>query len=189
MTTIVRAFTQLSNQELLAEVKRLTGCERQATVQLIASLMEIDARRLYLGEGCSSLFTYCTQVLHLSEHAAYSRIEAARAVDARRQAFSSSITWCRTLEAARPSSTTSSYGAGRTTPSRRSSTSVRACPHSSEKPVRRMGAGASRGEPATDMPCRLRRHRCCANIAIPDGRALWRPVRRFSSATRALITS
>ena len=41
--------------------------------------MEIDARKLYLGEGCSSLFTYCTQVLHLSEHAAYGRIEAARA--------------------------------------------------------------------------------------------------------------
>src|SRR5262245_896273 len=41
--------------------------------------MELDARKLYLGEGCSSLFTYCTQVLHLSEHAAYGRIEAARA--------------------------------------------------------------------------------------------------------------
>jgi hypothetical protein len=35
---------------------------------LLALLMELDARRLYLGEGCSSLFTYCTQVLHLSEH-------------------------------------------------------------------------------------------------------------------------
>jgi hypothetical protein len=41
--------------------------------------MELDARRLYLGEGCSSLFGYCTQVLHLTEHAAYGRIEAARA--------------------------------------------------------------------------------------------------------------
>jgi hypothetical protein len=41
--------------------------------------MELDTRRLYLGEGCSSLFTYCTQVLHLSEHAAYNRIETARA--------------------------------------------------------------------------------------------------------------
>jgi hypothetical protein len=40
----------------------------------------MDAWRLYLGEGCSSLFVYCTQVLHLSEHAAYGRIEAARAV-------------------------------------------------------------------------------------------------------------
>ena len=41
--------------------------------------MELDARRLYLREGCSSLFTYCTQVLHLAEGSAYNRIEAARA--------------------------------------------------------------------------------------------------------------
>ena len=46
---------------------------------LIALLGELDARRLYLGEGFSSLFTYCTQALHLSEHATYNRIEAARA--------------------------------------------------------------------------------------------------------------
>jgi 5-methylcytosine-specific restriction endonuclease McrA len=45
---------------------------------LIAALAELDSRRLYLAQGCSSLFTYCTQVLHLSEHAAYGRIEAAR---------------------------------------------------------------------------------------------------------------
>src|SRR5215510_373913 len=41
--------------------------------------MELDVRRLYLGEGYSSLFTYCTQALHLAEGAAYNRIEAARA--------------------------------------------------------------------------------------------------------------
>src|SRR5688572_31616355 len=69
----------LSDVELLAEVKRLTAIERQATSHLIAALGELDARRLYLSEGCSSLFSYCTQVLHLSEHAAYLRIEAARA--------------------------------------------------------------------------------------------------------------
>jgi hypothetical protein len=71
---------QLSNQELLARVKSLAEGERQATVALIAHLAELDERRLYLAEGCSSLFTYCTQVLHLSEHAAYSRIETARVV-------------------------------------------------------------------------------------------------------------
>jgi hypothetical protein len=54
--------------------------ERRATAHLLALLMELDTRRLYLGEGFSSLFTYCTQALHLSEHAAYNRIEAARAV-------------------------------------------------------------------------------------------------------------
>ena len=46
---------------------------------LIRSLVEFDARRLYLREGCSSLFTYCTHVLHLSEGSAYNRIETARA--------------------------------------------------------------------------------------------------------------
>jgi hypothetical protein len=69
----------LCDGELIAEVKRLAGCEHQATARLIAALAELDARRLYLGQGCASLFTYCTQVLHLGEHAAYNRIEAARA--------------------------------------------------------------------------------------------------------------
>jgi hypothetical protein len=51
----------------------------RATGELLGLLAEVDTTRLYLGEGCSSLFAYCTQVLHLSEHAAYHRIEAARA--------------------------------------------------------------------------------------------------------------
>jgi 5-methylcytosine-specific restriction endonuclease McrA len=69
----------LSNADLLIELRRLTSCEREVTVRLIEVLGEVDARRLFLAEGCSSLFTYCTQVLHMSEHAAYGRIEAARA--------------------------------------------------------------------------------------------------------------
>jgi hypothetical protein len=77
--TTQSAFEHWSDEDVLLEVKRLAGRERQATVELIAALMELDARRLYLGEGCSSLFSYCTRVLHLSEHAAYGRIEAARA--------------------------------------------------------------------------------------------------------------
>jgi hypothetical protein len=78
MTTIP-SFDQLSDHDLLAQVRRATRDERHATAHLIALLIELDARKLYLGEGCSSLFTYCTQQLHLSEHAAYLRIEAARA--------------------------------------------------------------------------------------------------------------
>jgi hypothetical protein len=69
----------MPDAELLARVSELASDERLATAQLVAALAELDARRLYLGQGCSSLFTYCTQVLHLSEHAAYGRIEAARA--------------------------------------------------------------------------------------------------------------
>jgi hypothetical protein len=73
------SFAHMSDEALLAATKRLAGCERHATAELIAVLMELDARKLFLGEGCPSLFTYCTQVLHLSEHAAYHRIRAARA--------------------------------------------------------------------------------------------------------------
>jgi 5-methylcytosine-specific restriction endonuclease McrA len=74
-----RSLSQLIDAQLIVEVKALAAGEREATAHLIASLAELDARRLYLGEGYSSLFTYCTQCLHLSEHAAYNRIEAARA--------------------------------------------------------------------------------------------------------------
>ncbi len=69
----------LQDDELLMEVKRLVVNERQATAALLRSLMELDARRLYLREGCSSLFTYCTHVLHLAEGSAYNCIAAARA--------------------------------------------------------------------------------------------------------------
>lgn len=71
--------SHLSDAELVAEVKRLARCEREATVHLITHLAELDARLLYLAAGFSSLFTYCTEVLQLSEHETYNRIEAARA--------------------------------------------------------------------------------------------------------------
>ena len=72
------SYRSLSDNALTGEVRRLAGCEQRATADLVAALAEFDARRLYLGEGCSSLFRYCTRVLRLSEHAAYSRIQAAR---------------------------------------------------------------------------------------------------------------
>ncbi|HET9318052.1 MAG TPA: HNH endonuclease, partial [Vicinamibacteria bacterium] len=71
--------SRLSDTELIAELHRFARDERNATAHLVAHLAEFDARRLYLGAGYSSLFTYCREVLHLSEHAAYNRIEAARA--------------------------------------------------------------------------------------------------------------
>lgn len=75
---LLRLAARLSDAELTAQVKLLAGAEREATVALVAHLAELDRRRLYLAAGYSSLFTYCTRVLHLSEHAAYRRIEAAR---------------------------------------------------------------------------------------------------------------
>jgi 5-methylcytosine-specific restriction endonuclease McrA len=79
MNTQLASIAALSDTRLLAQVKHLAQHERQATATLVAHLAVLDERRLYLGEGCSSLFAYCTLVLHLSEGAAYSRIQAARA--------------------------------------------------------------------------------------------------------------
>jgi hypothetical protein len=70
---------RLSDDALIDEVKRLVEKERAAEAELIAYLAEVDARRLYLREGCPSMFAYCTDVLHFSESAAYHRITAARA--------------------------------------------------------------------------------------------------------------
>ena len=70
---------ELSDSQLLAEVNRLAKAECAVTADFVAALAEMDARRLYLGQGCSSMFIYCTQILHLAEHAAFNRIEAARA--------------------------------------------------------------------------------------------------------------
>jgi hypothetical protein len=79
VATLVRSIGQLSNSDLLGRLQQAVRDERRATVEVVSLLMEVDARQLYLAEGCSSLFTYCTRILHLSEDAAYKRIEAARA--------------------------------------------------------------------------------------------------------------
>jgi hypothetical protein len=73
------SFVHLEDRPLLDAAKQLAADERRATAALLRALIEIDTRRLYLGEGCASMFVYCTRVLHLSEGGAYNRIEAARA--------------------------------------------------------------------------------------------------------------
>jgi hypothetical protein len=79
MTSILSSLPTPSNADLLARLEHAVAQERDATAQVIALLMEVDGRKLYTSQSCSSLFTYCVQVLHFSEHAAYLRIEAARA--------------------------------------------------------------------------------------------------------------
>jgi hypothetical protein len=76
---VFAAAAQLSDDALLAKVKTLTERSRQVTVELLVHLGEMDFRKLHRGQGCGSLFRYCTDVLHLSEAAAVNRIKAARA--------------------------------------------------------------------------------------------------------------
>ena len=69
----------LSSHQLLAHLKDLVRRGREVEADLLAHLAEVDARRLYLDEACSSMFVYCVQVLHFAEAVAYKRIAAARA--------------------------------------------------------------------------------------------------------------
>lgn len=71
--------TQLTDAQLIEELTRCVGTERQASAMLVAHLAEMDARGLHFGLGFPSLYAYCCEVLHLSEGAAYKRIEVARA--------------------------------------------------------------------------------------------------------------
>ncbi len=72
-------LARLSDNELLAEVAHVAGDERTATARLVATLVEVEKRQLYRDAGCSSLYTFCTEILGLSESEAYLRMEAARA--------------------------------------------------------------------------------------------------------------
>ena len=69
----------ISDDELLRRLAELLKHSRRVESDLVAHIGEVDARRLYAREAASSMFTYCTEVLHLSEHEAYLRIAAARA--------------------------------------------------------------------------------------------------------------
>ena len=69
----------ISDDELLRRLSALLQQSRRVESELVAHIGEVDKRRLYAREASSSMFVYCTDVLHLSEHEAYLRIQVARA--------------------------------------------------------------------------------------------------------------
>src|SRR5215471_11234941 len=80
MTAILAMAHDLSDHDLLTRLTLLASREREAVAELIARLAALDARpSLYLAHGYGSLHAYCTQALRLSEDAASTRIEVARA--------------------------------------------------------------------------------------------------------------
>ena len=69
----------ISDHELLQRLSDLVSRSRRVESDLVAHIAEVDERRLYARQASSSMFAYCTELLHLSEHEAYLRITAARA--------------------------------------------------------------------------------------------------------------
>ncbi|MCY4377049.1 MAG: hypothetical protein OXC31_25105 [Spirochaetaceae bacterium] len=68
----------LSDRALLRQTSTLVRHERHLQGAIIDHLAEIDARRLFLQRGCSSLFDYAVRELGYSDAAAGRRIGAVR---------------------------------------------------------------------------------------------------------------
>src|SRR5262245_14567136 len=75
---LTHELRSLSDDELLRHLSKIIQESRRVEADLIAHIAEVDERRLYAREACSSMHVYCTEVLHLSDAEAYSRIGAAR---------------------------------------------------------------------------------------------------------------
>ncbi len=71
-------LASLSNEQLLARLPVLCSDERRATAEVIVYLAEVERRKLYLQEACSSLFAFCVERLGYSEQAALKRMRVAR---------------------------------------------------------------------------------------------------------------
>jgi hypothetical protein len=76
------SLARLADRDLLGALHELVARDREVEAELLAHLAEVEARKLYLEEGCASMVAYCTEVLHFSEATAYHRIQAARAAQA-----------------------------------------------------------------------------------------------------------
>jgi hypothetical protein len=79
-TNMLAVASSLSDHDLLDRLSALAGREREASAELVAHLVALDARpSLYAARGYGSLFNYCTEALRLSEDAACNRTVAVRA--------------------------------------------------------------------------------------------------------------
>ena len=70
----------LSDDALLASLKRLTAHSNVTLAELLAHLGEVEVRGIHRLRACASLYTYCLYELRMSEDAAARRSKAARLV-------------------------------------------------------------------------------------------------------------
>ena len=75
-TEINSTVSALSDDQLLEQIGKLAGLDHQIHVFVIDHLLEIEARRVYLSRGFSSLFDYVKRGLGYSDAATWRRINA-----------------------------------------------------------------------------------------------------------------
>jgi len=73
-------LTGVSDDQLLRGLAALVAQDRTTTANLLAHMAEVDARRLYAPAGYSSMHAYCVEKLHLSDDAAWKRLQVAKKV-------------------------------------------------------------------------------------------------------------
>jgi hypothetical protein len=78
-TRLAAEVRGLSDDDLLRRLAGLLKQSRRTEAELVAHIAEAEERRLYAREAAKSMFIYCTERLHLSEHETYLRLAAARA--------------------------------------------------------------------------------------------------------------
>ena len=76
--TCRRPFSELGDQQLLEQTRRLAANQRGIDVHILDHLDEIDRRGLALRRGFSSLFDYAVRELRFTDAAAQRRIQAMR---------------------------------------------------------------------------------------------------------------
>ena len=80
---ILSTVSGLSDNQLLEQTGKLAALDHQIQVFVIDHLLEIEARKLYLRRGFSSLFDYVARGLSYSDAAAWRDRELARRAGAR----------------------------------------------------------------------------------------------------------
>ena len=73
-------INQLDDHSLLQALKDLCTKESGVLAELLVHLGEVEVRQLHKAQACSSMHTYCVEVLGFSEYAAFERMKAARLV-------------------------------------------------------------------------------------------------------------
>src|SRR5258706_16106593 len=71
--------SHLTDHGLMSVVATRLSLDCNTTADLLADLVELDKRRLYVQAGYDSMYQFCLRELHMSEDMAYKRIQAARA--------------------------------------------------------------------------------------------------------------
>jgi hypothetical protein len=78
MTHGLDEVRRIADDELLSRVERLVKADRALSVKLLVHLGEVEARKLYLERGYSSMYDYCMTALGMSEAETYLRLLAAK---------------------------------------------------------------------------------------------------------------